>query len=72
MLMTTRHTNGTPLKLPPAAAQVGCLPEDDAPSLFGLPANIERCAQQASSELVLAQLRRMSLAQVGTACRLAL
>ena len=41
-------------------AAVGRLPDADLPSVFGLPANIERTAQQANSARVLSPLRAMA------------
>ncbi|XP_059389921.1 dynein cytoplasmic 2 heavy chain 1 isoform X2 [Carassius carassius] len=41
-------------------AVVDALPEDDRPSFFGLPANIERSAQRIISSQVISQLRILS------------
>ncbi|XP_026115691.1 cytoplasmic dynein 2 heavy chain 1-like [Carassius auratus] len=41
-------------------ALVDALPEDDRPSFFGLPANIERSAQRIISSQVISQLRILS------------
>jgi len=49
------------------AELVGGLPEDDKPSLFGLPANIERAHQRAASAAAVAQLRSLGRATAGTA-----
>eukprot|EP00798_Chlamydomonas_sp_ICE-L_P023166 gene23167-30374_t len=39
------------------------LPETDVPALFSLPANIDRAAQQANSELVVGALKQMSISR---------
>eukprot|EP00501_MAST-03F_sp_TOSAG23-6_P000982 GSMAST32.ASY1.ANO1.1018.1 assembled CDS len=38
---------------------IGRLPDSDAPSLFGLPANIERSAQRANSTRIIKDLKRL-------------
>lgn len=45
---------------------VASLPESDAPALFSLPANIDRAAQQANGERVVASLKAMALAQAAS------
>jgi len=43
------------------------LPDDDKPSLFGLPANIDRSRQRAASATVVGQLRALGRATAGAA-----
>mmetsp|Transcript_33539 Transcript_33539/g.74227 ORF Transcript_33539/g.74227 Transcript_33539/m.74227 type:complete len:2007 (+) Transcript_33539:3-6023(+) len=42
---------------------IAALPDVDAPALFGLPANIDRTAQQTNSMRVLSQLKQMSISK---------
>jgi dynein heavy chain 2 len=42
------------------------LPDEDSPSLFGLPENIQRAVQKALSTVVATQLRSLSVAQGGS------
>uniref|UniRef100_A0A8B9KYT5 Dynein cytoplasmic 2 heavy chain 1 n=1 Tax=Astyanax mexicanus TaxID=7994 RepID=A0A8B9KYT5_ASTMX len=62
------HANFTPILLQSSLkityedyrSVVESLPEDDRPSFFGLPANIERSAQRITSTQVISQLRILS------------
>jgi hypothetical protein len=71
-----RRLPGLTGALPPAAAAldrrqwaalVAALPERDAPSTFGLPANIDRAATAAAAASALSALQRVGLAADGTA-----
>lgn len=46
---------------------VAALPDEDAPALFGLPANVNRAAQQANSAATVAKLRQMSASAAAAA-----
>lgn len=67
-----RPLPGTRNLLPPGSAHlpdylavVSGLPDVDAPALFGLPANVDRAAQQVNSARVVQQLRQLAASQVG-------
>ncbi|KAK9815706.1 hypothetical protein WJX72_008353 [[Myrmecia] bisecta] len=48
---------------PDYLAFIAGLPDADVPALFGLPANIDRAAQQANSARVITQLKQMATSQ---------
>ncbi len=59
---------GTPLRMPGSVSydsfrkMINQLPDSDAPYIFGLPDNIERSTQRATSTAVIKQLRALSTA----------